>query len=151
MGKRIKYTNGVVTVVWKPEACIHSRICFEKATGLPEVFDPKARPWINMQGAATDKIIEQVKKCPTDALGYFMNSEENSTVERNSTPEEPPVKETVVQILKNGPLLVSGNIVVKTADGSESHKTRITSFCRCGASKINPYCDGSHMDMNFED
>jgi uncharacterized Fe-S cluster protein YjdI len=44
--KTHKYSNGEVTVVWKPEMCIHSAKCFK---GLPEVFDLKKRPWINAE------------------------------------------------------------------------------------------------------
>ena len=43
MGKKREYSNGEVTIVWEPEACIHSAIC---AKGLPNVFRPKVRPWI---------------------------------------------------------------------------------------------------------
>ena len=68
----IKYSNGEVTVVWKPNTCIHSSICWK---GLIEVFDPRERPWVKMDGAPTEKIIEQVKKCPSGALSYFMNDE----------------------------------------------------------------------------
>ena len=45
-----KYSNGEVTVVWKPNVCIHSAICFN---GLPEVFDPTSRPWIVPEGSTT--------------------------------------------------------------------------------------------------
>ena len=65
-----KYSNGEVTVVWKPAVCIHSAICFN---GLPEVFDPTVRPWIDAKGSTTEKIIEQIKKCPSGALTYFLH------------------------------------------------------------------------------
>jgi uncharacterized Fe-S cluster protein YjdI len=71
----IKYTNGEVTIVWKPELCIHSGNC---ARGLPEVFKPKEKPWITPEGSTTEKIIAQVKKCPSGALSYFMNTEINT-------------------------------------------------------------------------
>ena len=67
-----KYTNGAVTVVWKPGVCIHSAICWK---GLIDVFNPKEKPWIKMNGASTERIIEQVKKCPSGALSYYMNAE----------------------------------------------------------------------------
>ena len=70
-----KYTNGEVTVVWKPKTCIHSTLCWK---GLIEVFDPREKPWIKMDGATTERIIEQVKKCPSGALTYFVNNESNS-------------------------------------------------------------------------
>ena len=67
-----KYSNGEITVVWKPGICQHSTICWK---GLIEVFDPRKRPWINMDGATTEQIIEQVKKCPSGALSYFLNGD----------------------------------------------------------------------------
>jgi len=68
-----KYSNGEVTIVWQPELCIHSGNC---ARVLPQVFKPKEKPWITPEGSTTEKIIEQVKKCPSGALSYFMNEEE---------------------------------------------------------------------------
>jgi len=65
-----KYSNGEITVIWKPNACIHSGICFK---GLPGVFDPRRRPWIDMSQAETAAIIEQVKKCPSGALSIATN------------------------------------------------------------------------------
>jgi uncharacterized Fe-S cluster protein YjdI len=62
-----KYTNGEVTVTWQPSKCIHSTICFK---GLPQVFDPRKRPWVTIEGANTDQIIEQIKECPSAALSY---------------------------------------------------------------------------------
>ena len=66
------YTNGEVTVVWKPNVCIHSAICFR---GLPKVFDPRKRPWVIPEGGTTDEIVAQVKKCPSGTLSYFLNEE----------------------------------------------------------------------------
>ena len=75
MEKKItrKYSNGEVTVIWQPHLCIHSTICF---SGLPEVFKPRERPWVRMDGAPTSKIIEQVRQCPSGALSY--NLEEHT-------------------------------------------------------------------------
>ena len=60
-----RYTNGEITVVWKPEICVHSGIC---ARGLPLVFDPKRRPWIELQHSDTATIEKQVAACPSGAL-----------------------------------------------------------------------------------
>ena len=65
------YSNEEVTIVWQPELCIHSGICFR---GLAEVFDPRRQPWIDMSRAATNAIIEQVKKCPSGALSIAVSS-----------------------------------------------------------------------------
>jgi len=63
--KKHTYPNEDITVVWKPELCRHSARC---ATQLPQVFNPGAKPWINMDGATSEEIREQVAKCPTGAL-----------------------------------------------------------------------------------
>ncbi len=74
MSNEIKrYSNDEVTVIWKPDACQHSKLCWK---GLIEVFDPRNRPWINMNGATTERIIEQVSLCPSGALSYIMNKDE---------------------------------------------------------------------------
>lgn len=62
-----RYTRDGVTVVWKPSLCIHSGIC---ARGLPGVFDPKRRPWVDMNAAGVEEIVEQVETCPSGALSY---------------------------------------------------------------------------------
>jgi uncharacterized Fe-S cluster protein YjdI len=64
------YTNGEITIIWKPGVCIHSAKCVQ---GLGEVFDVNGCPWINMEGAGTERIIEQVDECPSGALSYFRN------------------------------------------------------------------------------
>lgn len=60
-----RYSKENVTVIWQPLLCIHSGIC---ARGLAEVFDPRRKPWIDMNKAEIELIIEQVKKCPSGAL-----------------------------------------------------------------------------------
>lgn len=65
-----KYSNGEVTIVWKPAACTHSAICFK---GLGEVFDPRKKPWITPENSTTEKIMAQVNKCPSGALSFYMN------------------------------------------------------------------------------
>ncbi|UEG51169.1 (4Fe-4S)-binding protein [Ferruginibacter lapsinanis] len=66
--KTHKYTNGEITVLWQPDICIHSAICFK---GLAEVFDPRRKPWIDMNQADTERIIDQVKKCPSGAISII--------------------------------------------------------------------------------
>ena len=70
-----KYSNGEVTIVWKPHLCQHSGKCY---SGLPAVFDPRFRPWVNPDGTDTKSIIEQVKQCPSRALTFEMNADKNS-------------------------------------------------------------------------
>ena len=66
-----EYTNGEVTVVWQSGKCIHSANCVRNN---PEVFQPKEKTWIKIEGSSTEKIIETVNKCPSGALTYYKNN-----------------------------------------------------------------------------
>ena len=52
----------------------------------------------------------------------------------------------------NGPLRVTGNMVIKDAQGRDfglSGRTTV-SLCRCGGSNNKPFCDGSHNRNGFQ-
>ena len=59
------YTNGEISVFWQPAKCDHNGNCWRR---LPQVFDPKARPWVNIHGADSPTIAKIVEECPTGAL-----------------------------------------------------------------------------------
>ncbi|PKA83988.1 putative Fe-S cluster protein YjdI [Ulvibacter sp. MAR_2010_11] len=65
-----EFTNGEITVTFQPKKCIHAEKC---AKGLSEVFRTTVIPWIDLDGAETEKIIQQIKKCPSGALNFCYN------------------------------------------------------------------------------
>jgi len=65
-----EYSNGEVTVVWQPGLCIHSAKC---VIGLPTVFKPKEKPWIQLGEEASEEIMRAVKRCPSGAITYYEN------------------------------------------------------------------------------
>lgn len=134
-----EYTNGELTVVWKPKKCIHAAICVKT---LPEVYRPEEKPWIQAENASTQALIDQINQCPSGALSYYLNNKSEKTDIAMS-------EGTKVEVLSNGPLLVHGALEVKGTDGQIETKTRTTAFCRCGASAKKPYCDGEHNKINF--
>ncbi len=136
------YSNGEITIVWKPTVCIHSTKCWKGADGLREVFNPGERPWIKPLGATTERIKEQIGRCPSGALSYTVNNAEAQ--------ESEVVSENIVEISPNGPLLVYGNLSIKDKDGNVSKKSKVTAFCRCGQSANKPFCDGTHRKVGFE-
>ena len=60
-----EYTNGDVTIVWDQEKCIHAAECVK---GLPGVFKPQEKPWIQMGAVSSEDIKKTVRKCPSGAL-----------------------------------------------------------------------------------
>jgi uncharacterized Fe-S cluster protein YjdI len=60
-----EYSNGEITVIWQSGKCAHSGNCVRN---LPNVFKPKEQPWIKIEAAPSDKIVDAVSKCPSGAL-----------------------------------------------------------------------------------
>lgn len=58
-------------------------------------------------------------------------------------------QESKVLIKENGPLVITGNIEVTLGDGTVEKRENRASFCRCGLSKNQPYCDGAHKGSDF--
>lgn len=156
-----KYSNDQITVFWKPSACIHASYCYRE---LLEVFDPSRRPWVDMNGSTTDKIIEVVNLCPTEALAWKWNDEQkNESVEKDQlnhinfrrpdlmhlkdkVNEEQPVS---IKILTDGPIVLKGDFTIIYEGKKKEVKDGIVSLCRCGASDHQPYCDGQHRKIGF--
>lgn len=139
-----KYSNGEVTIIWKPHLCIHSGIC---AKGLPNIFKPQERPWIQPDAAATQQIVEQVARCPSKALTTDLGSNASDEQAKSLVTDDRTIK---VEMVQNGPLVIHGDLEITTADGSTIVKKGTAVMCRCGASEHKPYCDGSHQKNGFE-
>ena len=139
-----EYSNGEITVVYQTDLCINSGEC---SKGLASVFQPGLQPWIKMSGASNEEIMQQVQKCPTKALSFYVNMPEDK-VRENPMALESGMK---VHVLPKGPLMIEGAITLVNADGVREVKKGETYFCRCGTSKNKPFCDGSHELANFEE
>jgi len=158
-----RYRNNDITVYWKPDACVHASYCYRE---LIEVFDPGRRPWVDMNGATTERIIEVVNMCPTEALTWKWNNEgKNKEISADQTnhvtfrrPEllvetEPLGQENPVsvKIMKDGPIVIKGDFTFNYSGNKKEMKHGIISLCRCGASNQMPFCDGTHRKIGFED
>jgi CDGSH-type Zn-finger protein len=51
----------------------------------------------------------------------------------------------------SGPLWVRGGIPVESSDGTTYEVRNRVTLCRCGASKNKPFCDGTHVEIGFDD
>lgn len=127
-----------LTVTWDGKRCIHVEACVH---GLPRVFDPERRPWIEPEKADADAVAEVVERCPTGALHYARH---------DGGPAEATPERNTLTVAADGPLYVHGDVTLLDADGTELlHDTRVA-LCRCGRSGNKPLCDNSHLD-GFED
>jgi len=58
--------------------------------------------------------------------------------------------EATITPYRDGPLLVRGPFRLVDQDGKEIEVDRETvALCRCGKSRLRPFCDGSHKIVRF--
>jgi len=141
------YTNGEITVFWKPGKCIHATTCYRE---LIEVFNPRKRPWVNMDGASSEEIVRVVKKCPTQALSFAFNKDLEQDKESGGLNIPNPERVPEIRVMEDGPLVLYGEFHITDAEGNELRPMKIQSLCRCGASLSMPYCDGLHRKNGFK-
>jgi CDGSH-type Zn-finger protein/uncharacterized Fe-S cluster protein YjdI len=134
-----RYESQGAVVLYDAARCIHAAECVR---GLPAVFNPQARPWIQPESANARELAAVIHRCPTGAL----------TLERKDggAAEQPDATNTVA-IEPNGPLYL--RVRIRYAGGSHAALAEYTrvALCRCGASANKPFCDGSHRKSGFTD
>ena len=133
------YAAPDVTVTFDPTKCIHAAECIR---ALPEVFDSSRARWIRPERATAAEVVDAVERCPTGALHYALPGGAAEAV------AEGPA---VIRLSRNGALYVRGEVRVVTEDDREVASGPRLALCRCGASRNQPFCDGSHRTAGFRD
>ena len=54
-----------------------------------------------------------------------------------------------IQPTPNGPNRCEGPLMIRGSDG-RSASAGLTFLCRCGESRMRPYCDGTHKKIGFQ-
>jgi uncharacterized Fe-S cluster protein YjdI/CDGSH-type Zn-finger protein len=159
-----EYVGAGITVHWDSGRCIHSENC---SRGAPTVFDPAARPWVNLDDAEANDVARVIDTCPSGALTYTrtdgaLNGRsgrapgEDPTAALAPDPELNPRRTAgiaaeglaTITPQANGPLSVKGPVGLTRPDGSTQVAQRLL-LCRCGQSASKPSCDGSHSRVGF--
>jgi uncharacterized Fe-S cluster protein YjdI len=137
MARIRRYEGEDIDILFDPKRCIHAEACIH---GLAGVFEKDRRPWVDADAADADSIVDVVLKCPTGALTY----ERKDGGDNESAPDE-----ATVRVSKNGPVYVTGSITCTDHEGNPVTLGPRVALCRCGASENKPFCDNSHLDVNF--
>jgi CDGSH-type Zn-finger protein/uncharacterized Fe-S cluster protein YjdI len=115
--------------------CMRAGFCANRTTSVWKLVPDSADPQVRAQ------LLAMVERCPSGALTYSLDGV--GDVE-SQLPAE-------VAVEPDGPLMVTGCVRIRRADGTEMEVRNRVTLCRCGASKNKPLCDGSHVEVNFRD
>jgi uncharacterized Fe-S cluster protein YjdI len=131
------YETEAITVTFDPARCIHAAECIR---AQPAVFDSSRRRWVRPELGTPAQIAAAVHRCPTGALHYALRLGPDEEAEAAS-----------IRARRHGPLYVRGAVRLETEDGVVLGEDLRLALCRCGASKNQPFCDGSHREVGFRD
>ncbi len=58
----------------------------------------------------------------------------------------------IVTVTPDGPLQLQGSMrLILVGEKPQSHDDLSIGLCRCGHTRMRPFCDGSHLQCNFKD
>ena len=127
------YGSGETVLQDDRSVCAHAGFCGTKVTNAW-----KLSAGDDLGAAERSQLVAMAAHCPSGALTLSLNGEDVEP----SMPAE-------IALMPDGPLLVTGGVVVERSDGTAlSMRNRMT-LCRCGASANKPLCDGSHAKAGF--
>lgn len=135
------YDGPTIQLADNPKYCAHARICIARGTvwKLTKHSDcPTER----------DAAVHETILCPSGRLKLWDKEEEAFF--------EPPLKPAISLIEDpqkccSGPLWVKGGIPVNGPEGIKYEQRNRVTLCRCGKSANKPFCDGTHIDIQFQD
>lgn len=113
---------------------------------------PKGGTWrLTLRSSDPEKrktAIQQACDCPSGRLVAY-DKKTGKPIEPEFSPSLSLVAN--VQAKSSGPIWVKGGVAIQSADGRVYEKRNRVTLCRCGASHNKPFCDGTHIDIGFND
>ncbi len=130
--ERLVFPGDPITIYENVAICSHAGYC---PNGKPDKWRPKTK-----NGGFTDEeLIEKISKCPSGTLSYA-----HGTTEHRNPKAGRPRK---IRMRKDGPFEIEGGIELQNTKWGEGASREHYALCRCGASKMKPFCDGTHDEV----
>jgi uncharacterized Fe-S cluster protein YjdI len=136
--RQIVYPGATGIIVKRDHSlCSESGFCGTKDASIEELVRGTGDPQVKAQ------VMGMIERCPSGSLTYTLESGAPDV-----EPDLPPQIAVTTEITSdgpvNGPLWVTGSILIERADGQTMEARPRVSLCCCGRSKIKPLCDGTH-------
>jgi CDGSH-type Zn-finger protein len=135
-GVRVKVDNSY---------CMHAKFCFNQKSGIRKLITKKS------DDNAKINLSAMVERCPSGTFTYELEVDGVYQEVEADLPKQIAIISADNLESTAGPLWVSGKIPVRRSDGQPLETRNRMTLCRCGASSNKPFCDGSHVKINFKE
>lgn len=127
------YEGNGITVHRVGALCAHASFCANRTTDWYQLLADTAD--VNVRA----EVIAMIEHCPSGGLVYEIDGQII----------EPDLPKAVSPV-EDGPLWVTGNVEIMGSDRTPYEIRNRVALCRCGQSKNKPFCDGTHLEIEFE-
>ena len=139
--KAEKIDGGTLDMTDCQELCSAARFC-DRAAGAWKLTEDSKDP------EARKMAIEEACNCPSGRLVIWDKKTKKAI--------EPKLEKSVGLIedpaaKASGPIWIKGGVPVLSSDGKEYEVRNRVTLCRCGKSGNKPFCDGTHIEIGFND
>jgi len=121
--------------------CSVARFCHPK-TGTWKLVIKSKKP------EAKQEAIRQACNCPAGRLVIY-DKKTGQPIENKYEPSLTIIEDP--QINCSGPLWVKGGVEIESESGTKYETRNRVTLCRCGKSNNKPFCDGKHIEDEFND
>ncbi len=124
-----------------PELCASARFC-HRAGGTWNLTKKSDNP------EAKKAAIEEACNCPSGRL-VARDKKTGKPFEKNFEPSLGLIEDPEEGV--SGPIWAKGGIPIESENGTPYETRSRATLCRCGKSKNKPFCDGTHIEIRFDD
>ncbi|MCJ7591810.1 MAG: CDGSH iron-sulfur domain-containing protein [Woeseiaceae bacterium] len=144
-----EYKGKQATVTWDGKLCIHIGECGRAKGDLAIEGAPTEVPGLKFR-AALCRCGQSKNKPYCDNSHESAGFQDYGAVGERGDAANDNGGTLQINFAKDGPVLVNGNLCVKSASGREAWHGKRAALCRCGASNNKPFCDSQHKKIGFK-
>jgi len=108
--------------------------------------------WDNVENSDNPKAkksaIQSACNCPSGRLVVW-DKKTKKPIETKFEPSIGLLEDPQARV--SGPIWLKGGVELESADGTKYESRNRITLCRCGHSRNKPFCDGTHMNVGFND
>ena len=142
--RQVIYAGGPhLTVKRDYSLCMESGFCGNRLTNIEQLLQQTDDTGVRAQ------IIAMIERCPSGSYAYSIGTDA-ADIEPDLPRQIAVTTEITSAGPMDGPLWVTGNILVERSDGQPFETRNRVTLCNCGQSKCKPLCDGTHRTLSRE-
>lgn len=135
-----RFMGPVLELTDAEDLCASARFC-HRAGGIWKLIQKSGDP------DSLRIAVEEAGDCPSGRLVVW--DKNGKAIESESELSVMLVQDPQAGV--SGPIWLRGGIQIESADGAYFEVRKRVTLCRCGQSGNKPFCEGTHVEINFSD